>query len=285
MANGTHWFALATCPAVDEQQAANPPISAGLRAAMTVAVVVVLGGGLGLFLPARVTRWIWPVGPFNSKFLGAVYLAELVGGLVLVVVARHFPARVVIPVAWTFTTVVFVASLILVGDFDFDNRGPWAWFVAYGGFTFLLPLWFGSLRRGPQPPATAPGWRRLFLVDGALLCAYGLGLLVAPEPLTEFWPWPIDDFHGRIYSALFLTFGVGSLIMAARSAAIERQALGLSRLVFGALALLGLVLAGNRAGTVDYSSAGTVVWCAAMAAIAGAGALMLRPGARPAPQR
>jgi hypothetical protein len=112
-----------------------------------------------------------------------------------------------------------------------------------------------------------------------VLCAYGVALLVAPEPLTEFWPWRIDAFHGRIYSALFLTFGVGSLLMAARSAAVERQALGLSRLVFGVLALLGLVLADDRAGTVDYASAGTVAWCLAMAAIAGAGALMLRPEA------
>jgi hypothetical protein len=244
---------------------------------MTVAVVVVLGGGLLLYLPARASRWIWTIGPFNSRFLGAIYLAELVGGLYLVVVARHLPARVVIPVAWTFTTVVFVASIIQLGDFDFDRRGPWAWMVAYGAFTAILPFWFRELRQGPQPPATSPGWRRLFLVEGVVLCGYGLAMLVAPEPLTDFWPWVIDTFHGRIYSSVFLTFGVGALLLAARSAPVELRAIGLSQLVFGALSLLGLVLADARVDSVDWSALGTVVWCTAMAAIAGVGLVMLRP--------
>jgi hypothetical protein len=269
-----HAVALATHAAVEEQ---NPLIPSGLRAAMAVAVAVVLGGGLLLYLPARASRWIWTIGPFNSRFLGAIYLAELVGGLYLVVVARHLPARVVIPVAWTFTTVVFVASIIQLGDFDFDRRGPWAWMVAYGAFTAILPLWFGALRRGPRPLAKSPGWRQLFLVQGVILFGYGVAMLVVPEPLTDFWPWLIDTFHGRVYSSVFLTFGVGSLLLAARSAPVELLAIGLSQLVFGALSLLGLVLADARVDSVDWSSVGTVVWCAAMAAIAGVGLVMVRP--------
>ena len=265
--------------------AENPPISTWLRAAMAVAVVVVLGGGLLLFLPARVTRWVWPIGPFNARFLGAVYLAELVGGAVLVVVARHFPARVVIPVAWTFTAVVTLASFVQLPDFDLDRRGPWAWLVAYVGFTLLLPFFFDGLRRGPQPPPTSPAWRRWFQGEGVVLCAYGAGLLVAPEPLTGFWPWGIDAFHGRIYSAVFLTFGVGSLLLAARSAPSELRALGSSRLVLGVLSVLGLVLADARVGTVDWGAPGTLAWTAAFAGMAVVGGLMLRPAARPAPQR
>ena len=261
----------------------NPPIRAGLRVAMAVAVVVVLGGGLLLFLPAQVTRWIWPIGPFNARFLGAIYLAELTGGLVLVVIARHLPARVVIPVAWTFTSVVFLASLVSLGDFDFDRRGPWAWFVAYGAFTAILPFYLGGLRRGPQPPPTSPGWRRWFLAEGVVQCGYGLGLLVAPEPLTDFWPWGIDAFHGRIYSAVFLTFGVGSLLLARRSAPVERRTIGVSRLVLGVLSVAGLALADARVDTVDWAAPGSVLWTAAFAGMAVVGALMLRPAARPAP--
>ncbi len=43
-----------------------------------------------------------------------------------------------------------------------------------------------------------------------------------------------------LYSALFLTFGDGSLILACRSLTVGRQAIGLSRLVFDSRALLGL---------------------------------------------
>jgi hypothetical protein len=225
-----------------------------------------------------------PIGPFNARFLGAVYLAELVGGAVLVVVARHFPARVVIPAAWTFTAVVTLASFVQLPDFDLDRRGPRAWFVAYVGFTLLLPFFFDGLRRGPQPPPTSPAWRRWFQGEGVVLCAYGAGLLVAPEPLTGFWPWGIDAFHGRIYSAAFLTVGVGSLLLAARSAPIELRALGSSRLVLGVLSVLGLVLADARVGTVDWGAPGTLVWTAAFAGMAVVGALMLRPAARPAPR-
>ena len=264
----------------------NPPISTGLRVAMAVAVLVVLGGGLLLFLPARVGRWVWPIGPFNSRFLGAIYLAELVGGAVLVVIGRQFPARVVIPVAWTFTGVVTVASFVNLGDFDFANRGPWLWFLAYVAFTALLPFYLGGLRRGPQPPPTSPGWRRWFRFEGVVQSAYGVGLLLAPDPLTDFWPWRIDAFHGRIYSAVFLTFGVGSLLLAARSAPVEMRTIGVSRLVLGVLSVAGLILADARAGTVDWGAAGSVVWTAAFAGMAVVGALMmLRPAARPAPRR
>jgi len=242
---------------------ANPPISRGLGLGMAVAVFVVLGGGLLLFFPDRPTRWIWPIGPFNALFL--------------VVMAYQLPARAVVPVAWTFTAVVTVASVVSVAEFDFDQRGPWLWFAAYVGFTAFLPFYFRRLREGPQPPPTSPGWRRWFLVEGAFLCAYGAGLLVAPDPLTGFWPWNIDAFHGRIYSAVFLTFGVGSIVLAARSAPSERQALGLSRLVLGALAVAGLVLADSSAGTVDWTEPGTVLWSAAFTAIAVVGVLMLRP--------
>ena len=58
---------------------------------------------------------------------------------------------------------------------------------------------------------------------------------------------------------------------------MELRAIGLSQLVFGGLSLLGLVLADSRVDSFDWSSLGTVVWCAAMAAIAGVGLLMVRP--------
>jgi hypothetical protein len=263
-----------------ERHQDNLSISTGLRAAMAVAVVVVLGGGLLLFFPERASRWIWPIGPFNARFLGAVYLAEMAGGLMLVIVARHSPARVVVPVALTFTGVVFIASIVSIGDFDFDRRGPWLWFAAYGAFTALLPLYAWRLLHGPQPGATSLGWRRWFIVEGILLCAYGLALLVAPKPFTTFWPWPIDAFHGRIYSAVFLTFGVGDLLLAGRSATTEFRAIGLSRLVLGALVLVGLALADASTGSVDWLSASTLAWTAGFAAMAVVGGAMLRTPSR-----
>ena len=262
----------------------NPPISRGLRIGMAIAVTVVCGGGLLLFVPDRAERWVWTIGPFNSRFLGAVYLCEMAGGLVLVVVARHFPARTVVPVALTFTGVVFLASLLSTADFDFARKGPWLWFLAYGGFTAFLPLYaWHHFARGPQPPPTSKAWRRWFAGEGVLLATYGLGLLVAPEPLTRFWPWRIDAFHGRIYSAIFLTFAVGSFILSRRITRLELQAVGISRLVLGVLAVVGLILADRVVGTVDWGRPGTVIWTVGFGVMAGVGLAMMlsKSGASP----
>ncbi len=82
---------------------------------------------------------------------------------------------------------------------------------------------------------------------------------------------------------MFLTFGVGSLLLARRSAPVELRTIGVSRLVLGVLAVAGLALADARVDTVDWSAPGSVLWTAAFVGMAVVGALMLRPAARPAP--
>lgn len=120
-----------------------------------------------------------------------------------------------------------------------------------------------------------------------MLVAYGLGLLVAPETLTRFWPWRIDAFHGRIYSAIFLTFAVGSLILSRRSARLELQAVGISRVVLGVLSVVGLILADGVVGTVDWGRPGTVIWTVGFVVMAAVGLAMMstKPAGSPSGTR
>jgi hypothetical protein len=102
----------------------------------------------------------------------------------------------------------------------------------------------------------------LLLVMAVVLGSYSLGLLVAPELATAFWPWPIDSFHGHIYLATFLTPAVGALVLLRRASAVEYFTLGLTLITFGVLAPLGVVLTGlfERPGQVNYASLGTWVF-------------------------
>jgi hypothetical protein len=49
---------------------------------------------------------------------------------------------------------------------------------------------------------------------GLPLAGYGVGLLASPATVTGFWPWPIDAFQCRIYSAIFLTLALASALAA-----------------------------------------------------------------------
>jgi hypothetical protein len=66
---------------------------------------------------------------------------------------------------------------------------------------------------------------------------------------------------------------------------VELRAIGISGLVLGARSVAGLAPADARADTVEWAAPGTVLWTAAFAGRAVVGTLMLRPAARPAPQR
>ena len=47
-------------------------------------------------------------------------------------------------------------------------------------------------------------------------------------------PWPIDDFHGRMYTAAFLTLATGAAVSRARATLAEIRAIGATALAFGA---------------------------------------------------
>jgi hypothetical protein len=173
----------------------------------------VAGGGL-FFAPAALRElWPWALTPFNAAFLGAVYLASLAAAGLLVASGRWSRGRVVVPMILLFTAVVLVVSLAYLDRFGRSGPPAVLWFVLYAGIPANAAYHLWRARRPPPAPPgrLGPGWRAGLLAQALALGVYGAGLLVAPERAAASWPWPVDAFHARLYSAAFLTPALGAL--------------------------------------------------------------------------
>jgi hypothetical protein len=245
----------------------NPPITPLLRWLTVVEVFVLVGAGVGLFFFTDFTRphWPWEIRPFNARFVGAVYLTSMVAVLMMLAGGRWAPARLVLPMLFTFTLVVLIMTLLERSKFRYGYLATWIWFVLYVVLPINAAYHLWLYRRLP-PADSAPvpaGWRISLRVIGVVLALYGLLQFFAPELASAFWPWKIDAFHGRMYSAIFLTGAVGAFVVARTAAPIEYFTLGITYTVLGFFTLLGLALVDAVVRTIDWAALGTWVWVVA----------------------
>ncbi|MGX9179349.1 hypothetical protein [Mesorhizobium sp. BHbdii] len=241
----------------------NPPFPAALRL-FSGAVIIVLIVGAGLFsAPVLVKpRWPWAVTPFNARFLGGFYTAEMVVMAALLVWNRWSPGRLVLVMAFIFTLIVSVASFINLGYFNFERKAPWLWFLVYLASVAVswLFLWRARARPSVKGVTLNPAWRGYMPVESAILGLYGVGLLLFPLTFGSIWPWPIDAFHAQVYSAIFLA-GAGGIYLVWRSAPREELlVLGLAQFLIGLLAILGIVITDAAVHRIDWTATGTLSW-------------------------
>ncbi len=261
----------------------NPPLTPLLRLFTLIEVIVLAGaGGLLFFLPdwAR-ALWPWPLTPFNTLFLGAIYLGALPAIASMLLAGRWAPARAVLPALFIFTAIVLIVSALNLDRFDFQldyqRWGSWLWFVLY----FALPvnsayhLWLYRRRPPADSTPTPPAWRIYLLGAAIVLGLYGLGLLITPATFSAFWPWPIDEFHGRIYSATFISGAAGLYAVARVASRIEFLTAGLAQGAFGLFAIAGVLIVDASVRRVDWSLPGSWLWAGAFAIALAAGVGMV----------
>ncbi len=239
---------------------ADPRVTTLMLAVTGIEALVLFGAGVGLVVQPAVIGaiWPWPLTPFNAAFLGAVYSASLVSAAALTVVGRWSPARIVVPMILVFTTIVLVVSLAHPGRFD-AGWATWLWFFLY----LALPinaaghvwLYRGLPPADPEPPT--PGFRGVLLIATAIFGLYGLALLIAPEAVGSLWPWPIDAFHGRLYSVTFLTPAIGLYLLSRAASWAELWTMGLTLLALGLLAVFGLAVTDVRTDRIDWAGPST----------------------------
>jgi len=233
-------------------------------------VVIALAGIVLFFTPTLGhDLWGWELTPFNTRFLGAIYLAALVPFAALLVVRRWAIAQLVVPMDFVFMSIVLGVSLAYGHRFMSDRPVTWAWFTIFVSIPLYTGYFLGRYRERLRPVAHRPSRR----VRTALLAAavpfggYGLAMLAAPEAVTGFWPWPIDGFHGRVYSAIFVSLALGAVIAALGGGPIEIRTLGLTCVALGALEPIGLLIVDADVNKVDWSAAGTWAWLATFLAM------------------
>ena len=237
----------------------NPALPAGLRVFSGAVVLVLLVGGGLFFVPDLVRpRWPWPLAPFNARFLGSFYLAEMVAMVALLVWNRWSPARMILVMAFVFTAGVAAISLFHLDQFNFARKSPWVWFALYLG-SAIVSGWFLWQARATTPvAATVSGsaWRSYFRTEALLFEIYGIGLIMLPVMFTAFWPWPIDVFHAQAYSMIFITAAAGNPISSACAARGTGRAWRCADWRSERSAILGLVITDATVKRVDWAAPG-----------------------------
>lgn len=259
----------------------NPAIPTFLRRVTLIQALVVGWAALLMFTMPAVGEqlWPWPTPEFSSRFIGAAYGGALLPLVVFVVTARWAPGRMVLWMNLVFTAVVAGVMLAYPGEFHFERFHTWIYWTLYllipiNSAVFLILL--RHLRAGLVQPTPLP-WRVAYLVIGAAFGLYGLALLAVPESAASFWPWPVDDFHGRIYSAAYLSAAAGALVLSRSTAAVKEATFGGTALVFGGLSVVGLLVthAGLPAGEgLSFQDAGVLVFIAYNLAMVALGAVL-----------
>ncbi|MEL7142017.1 MAG: hypothetical protein AAFY33_02320 [Cyanobacteria bacterium J06643_4] len=243
-----------------------PPLLLAL-VMVSVVLLIIVGGSL-FFLPELAqSRWVWPLLPFNTRFLGAIYLTSLVGLISLVISRRVTLARLIIPMMAVFTTIVLMVSCLQLQQFNSERRLTDLWFWLYWldcvGATYfcgyLKSYDFSGLPRLPRPWSVGLG------IQGGLLGAYGVSLLLSPVAAGAAWLWPLDVFHAQLYSAIFLAGALGSALLSRSATTAEARSLGLIQVTFSSLVLLGLWLVDREVQRMDWGSLGTWAWVGAIA--------------------
>ena len=264
---------------------ANPPISTLLRRLTKIEVVVLfVAGPLLFFFPSLLLPlWPWQMLPFATVFLASVYSAAFVSTFIMVWSSRWSPARIVVPMIGIFTAVVLVVSFYYIDLLDLTNWVTWLWFLLY----LILPInaFYHMWLYRDLPPinqgALPAGWRLCFQLLAAALGLYGLMMILLPELSTAFWPWPIDPFSSRLYSATFISPALAALYMLRGADQLEWITMGLTLFVLGTFSIVGIVWVDLAVQKINWADGGTWLWVALFGVIATIALGMIRKGVQP----
>lgn len=215
----------------------------------------------GYLIPAEVARAIpWQVPPLHSRFIGSMYLSGMVlmlGGLFARTLAE---VRIAVPMAAIWTGMLMLVSLLHLKEFDFGHRPVWFWFFAY----ILYPLagawlaWKHHPIPEPDRGAHVDGWMpAYFTAQGIGAISLSLCLFLFPSFMAGVWPWKITTLLAQIYSGPFLSYGIGSLLLARCTRAPEVRLPAASMLAF---ALLVLIASFMHRALFTAGSASAIVW-------------------------
>lgn len=263
------------------------PLTAGMRALLLLATVLVVLAGVQLFVfPTRTQEWFaWTVNPpVTAAFLGAAYWASAVVEWTSSRATAWADARVAVPSVLTFTTLTLLVTLVHLDKFHLgaelaiETRAvTWAWLAIYVLVPVVLAVLWLRQRTVPggDPPRLHPlaAWLRVAVAGmAALLLAAGVVLLVAPETAAQGWPWDLTPLTGRAIGAWLVGLGVSAV-----QTVLENDARRARPVAVGALALPVLAAAAlaRFPGDVAWGSAPAVVLVAVLAAWAALGAAII----------
>jgi hypothetical protein len=211
-----------------------------------VGLLAVWVGIWGYFIPAHVNEAIpWLVPPLHARFLGAMYFSGAAFMLGCLRARRWAEVRIVLPMIAIWTGMLFVTSLFYLNEFDFSKIQAWIWFGIYLVYP-VIAIWLAWQQRATDLTpigGAVPKWASVYLlIQGGLITLLALALLFLPGFMVTVWPWPITPLLAQLYSAPFLSYGVGSLMLARRKTWLEIRIAVTAILVFAIGVLLASII-------------------------------------------
>ena len=232
------------------------------------AVAAYLAVRMSFFARAAADGWMWSITPFNTRFLGAMYVTAVVVIAPLVCWPRVLVARIVEPIAGVFGVTLLLVSIAYWERFESRGWDLVLWFGLYAVMPCVAAIWLQ--RDGWPPPGSGKSTgveRTLLLAICASLAGYGAVLLAAPATATEFWPWPVDNFHARLYSGAFLALGGGAFAVLRGAGSAAWLLLGGSLLAFGAAPVVTTIELNRGLDRVNWERVGSIAWLAGWSAV------------------
>jgi hypothetical protein len=213
----------------------------------------------GYFVPAEIVRAIpWQVPPLHARFIGSMYLSGMVlmaGGLLT---EGRSDTRTALWMASIWTGMLLLVSLLHLGEFDWTHRPVWFWFGAYIVYP-IAGAWLAWLYRVRHPAGTAavPAVAKAWLTGQGVVCiALAVALFFAPSFMGSVWPWKIPVLLTQIYAGPFLSYGIGSLLLARHRDWADIRIALISMFVFALLVLIGSLI--HRATFGEIGIAATI---------------------------
>lgn len=244
--------------AVDRREA-REGLQAPTRVLLVAFVVLTLVATNQLFVLARhtATAFSWTIQPpLSAAFLGASYAAGCVLSVLALRSRSWRDARVPLVTVLVFAVLTLAATLLHLDRFHFAAPGvvaraaAWIWLGVYlvvPVALLLVVLRQARAARGRAADASSlPGWLRGLLgLQGVVLGAVAVGLLVAPTATARWWPWALTPLTARMIAAWLAALAVAALL-SLRASGVDRVTIpAAAYVVFALLQLLALLLYGE----------------------------------------
>lgn len=259
-------------PPTEDDELVGTIVPQGLWITMFISVLLLIFVGGMLFFRPDVANiyWAWKLTPFNTRFLGAIYLSAIIPLLFCLINRRSAPLRIVLPLFAFFTTYLLIVSCAYIDNFYSGRTVSKVWFFLYGMDSFVGIYYMWSLRkhlfpwRGDFPAGTLRErfrkWFRVYRLEAIALAVYGIWLLILSPLVGNFWAWNLDSFHARLYSGLFLASALGLWLLSYSSIAQEHLMLNLTQTVLGGLICIGLWVVDVEVGKINWNSLNPWIW-------------------------
>jgi hypothetical protein len=160
----------------------------------------------------------WRLPPLCATLFGAMYLSGAVFTATCMCARRWTDIRAVMPMIAIWTGGLTIISLFYLPAFDFARIQVLTWFGAYIVYPLialgLMLMHHRQNRVHPLEEPALPAWvRRYLLMQSAVMVVAGLALLLAPQTMSQLWPWTTGRMMLQLYAAPFLSYGIGSFIL------------------------------------------------------------------------